>query len=442
MTPRSDHQPSTVKRAKRVLMLLENGAFSEDGRVRCEATSLAAAGYRVTVIGPAAKGEGWYKQFGPIAGYQFPTPPMANSLLGYFVEYGYAMTMIAILTFWVAIRRGFDVIHAHNPPDFLVVVGGFWRLFGKKFVFDQHDISPDMYMSRFREPGNRIIHKFLLFFEGLSCRWANHTIATNESYKRLQVERWGIPASRVTVVRNGPEAWHLQDFEPEKSIRGSEPFVIGYVGVMGHQDGVDYLLRSLAILQNELHRSDWRCVLMGRGPAMDDLQRLTTELGIEQHLHFLGWVDYEKVPSYIAATDICVVPDPSNGYNDRSTIVKLMEYMAQGRPVAAFDLPEHRVTAGDTALYAAPNDERDLARQILRLMDDASLRLQLGEAAYRRVRDQFTWKHQEANLLAAYRNVFGLEGVPCNVTLGQQDVAAQRSTETTVMESTAPVPEA
>lgn len=420
----SKHKPSNVKRGKRVLMLLENGAYSEDGRVRCEATSLAAAGYRVTVIGPAAKGEGWFKQFGPIAGYQFPTPPSADGVIGYFVEYGYAITMIAILTLWVALRRGFDVIHAHNPPDFLVVIGAFWRLFGKKFIFDQHDISPDLYRSRFKEPGNPALHKLLLFFERQSCRWANHTIATNESYKRLQVERCGIPASRVTVVRNGPEAWHLQDFEPELSIRGDEPNVIGYVGVMGQQDGIDYLLRALAILQNELHRTDWRCVLMGRGQALEELQHLASELGISERVHFLGWVDYEKVPSYIAATDICVVPDPSNDYNDRSTIVKLMEYMAQSKPVVAFDLPEHRVTAGDTALYAKPNCEHEFAQQLLRLMDDVSLRWQLGAAGQQRLMNNFTWERQQPHLLAAYRALEGTKSAHWNEAAEHREISA------------------
>jgi glycosyltransferase involved in cell wall biosynthesis len=330
---------------------------------------------------------------------------MANSFLGYFIEYGYAVTMIAVLTLWVAVRRGFDVIHAHNPPDFLVVIGGFWRLFGKKFIFDQHDISPDMYMSRFSEPGNRLVHKLLLFFERLSCRWANHTIATNDSYKRLQVERCGIPAKRVTVVRNGPEAWHLQDIEPELSIRGEEPNVIGYVGVMGHQDGIDYLLRALGILRHDFGRSDWRCVIMGTGPAMDDLRCIARDCGIANMVTFTGWIDYEKVPRHIAATDICVVPDPSNDYNDRSTIVKLMEYMAQAKPVVAFDLPEHRVTAGDTALYAKPNDEREFARQLLRLMEDRELRQRLGAAGRQRLIENFTWKHQESRLLEAYRSL-------------------------------------
>lgn len=420
----SDHKPSTGTRGKRVLMLLENSAFSEDGRVRCEATSLAAAGYRVTVIGQAAKNEGWYKQFGPIAGYQFPAPPMANGLLGYFVEYGYAMTIIALLTFWVAIRRGFDVIHAHNPPDFLVVIGGFWRLFGKKFVFDQHDLSSDMYGSRFSDSGNRVIHRLLLFFERASCRWADHVIVTNESCKRIAMERSGIDAGRVTVVRNGPEPWHLRDIKPDRSLRAGASIVIGYVGIMGPQDGVDYLLRALHILHDTLGYSDWRCILIGKGDALDQLQQMARELGIGDKLHFTGWVDYEEVPGYLAATDICVVPDPSSVYNDRSTIVKMMEYMAQAKPVVAFDLPEHRVTAGNTALYAQPNDEREFAQQLLRLMDDADLRRQLGAAGQQRLIDNFTWERQEPHLLAAYRALEGNQCAPRNEVTERREMTA------------------
>jgi len=413
-----------ARHRRRVLMLLENSAYSEDGRVRCEANSLAAAGYRVTVIGPAAEGERWYEQFGEVAGYQFPPPPSANGLLGYFVEYAYTLSIIGLLTFWVAMRRGFDVIHAHNPPDFLVVIGGIWRLFGKRFIFDQHDLAPDMYLSRFSQPGNRVLHRVLLFFERLSCRWADHVIATNDSYKRLQVERCGIPASRITVVRNGPEPWHLNHFEPDNALRGGEPNVIGYVGMMGQQDGIDYLLRALAILHREFKRSDWRCILIGKGPAMDDLRQLAKQLGITDKVHFTGWVDYEMVPSYIAATDICVVPDPSNEYNDHSTIVKVMEYMAQAKPVVAFDLPEHRVTAGDTALFARPNEERNFAQQLLRLMDDAALRRQLGDAGRRRVMESLTWEHQEAHLLAAYRSLETTANVRSHEAPERRELAA------------------
>lgn len=424
MTPPSDHQPSTVKRAKRVLMLLENGAFSEDGRVRCEANSLVAAGYRVTVIGPASQGEGWYEVFDEVVSYQFPPPPMAHGLIGYLIEYGYALTMMAMLSIWVAVRRGFDVIHAHNPPDFLVLIGGFWRLFGKKFIFDQHDLSPDMYRSRFPHGSSGVLHRVLLFFERLSCRWADQVIATNDSYKRLQIKRCGIPANRITVVRNGPEPWHLQHFEPDDSVRGGQPHVIGYVGMMGPQDGIDYLLRALGILRNDFGRRDWRCILIGKGPAKADLQQLAVELGIAEQLNFTGWVEYERVPRYIAATDICVVPDPSNEYNDHSTIVKLMEYMAQAKPVVAFDLPEHRVTAGDTALYAKPNDEREFARQLLRLFEDPDLRRQLGLAGQQRLKDHFTWERQEPHLLAAYRALEGNQCAPRNEVTEQREMTA------------------
>ncbi len=405
MSSRNSNSGSGKLRRKCVLMLLENSAYSEDGRVRCEANSLVAAGYQVTVIGPAADGERWYEVFDGVAAYQFPPPFVANGILGYLLEYSYTLSIIAALTLWVAVRRGFDVVHAHNPPDFLVLIGGFWRLFGKRFVFDQHDLAPDMYLSRFDPSGNRVLHRVLLCFERFSCRWADHVIATNESCKKVQMERGGIPASRITIVRNGPEPWHLQRFEPDDSLRNGAPNVFGYVGIMGRQDGVDYLLRALHILRHVHQRSDWRCILIGKGPAMESLRQLVEQLEIAEKVYFTGWVDYEKVPRYLAATDICVVPDPSNSYNDRSTIVKLMEYMAQAKPVVAFDLPEHRVTAGETALYARPNDEADFARQILRLMDDSTLRKRLGEAGRCRIAEQLSWQRQEAYLLEAYRSL-------------------------------------
>jgi len=423
MSSKDNANTAGTKRVRRILMLLENSAYSEDGRVRCEANSLAAAGYQVTVIGPAAEGEGWFEMFGDVAGYQFPPPPMAHGLLGYLVEYSYTLSILFVMTMWVAVRRGFDVIHAHNPPDFLVMIGAFWRLFRKKFVFDQHDLAPNMYLSRFTEPGNKFLHNVLLLFERLSCRWADHVIATNDSHKRLNIERAGVPESHITVIRNGPEPWHLHEFEPDRSLRGGAAHVFGYVGMMGQQDGIDYLLRSLDILQHEVNRSDWRCILIGKGPAMESLQQLARELGIADHVLFTGWVDYEQVPRYLAATDICVVPDPSNEYNDHSTIVKVMEYMAQAKPVVAFDLPEHRVTAGDTALYARANDERDFARQILRLMDDAELRCELGLAGRERLVNSLTWEHQESHLLTVYQKLNGIMPVPAAAAEPQELLA-------------------
>ena len=228
------------------------------------------------MISPAAAGEGWFKQFDGVAGYQFPPPPMANGLVGYVVEY--ASRFYNVCSHDVGrVTARFDVVHAHNPPDFLVVIGAFWRLFGKKFVYDQHDLAPDMYKTRFIEPPNGTLLRILEFFERQSCRWANHVIAVNESYKDAQIQRSRIPSNRITVVRNGPEPWHLNHFDPDPSLRGGASIVFGYVGMMGTQDGIDYLLRALNILNSELNRTDWRCVLIGKGPAMEDLQRLAAE---------------------------------------------------------------------------------------------------------------------------------------------------------------------
>lgn len=403
MKPGETEAKSSRPRQIRVLMLLENCAYSTDGRVQREANSLAAAGYRVTVICPKRRGERRRETFGSVVAYQYPPPPSANGVIGYVIEYGYALVATAIISLWVAFRQGFDVVHTHNPPDIFVLITGIYRLFGKRIVFDHHDLAADMYRARFTGPGNPLIHRALLFFERMSCRWAHHVITTNESYKQVDIERAGIPASRITVVRNGPESQRLKLFESNSSRRDDPRIVIGYVGVMGYQDGVDYLLRALHLLKFELGRTDWRSVLIGSGDAMESLKQTALDLEIADQIHFTGWVEYEKVPPFIGETDICVAPDPSTFYNDRSTLIKVMEYMGQAKPVVAFDLPENRVTAGDTALYATANDERDLSRNILRLMDDAGLRQSLGQAGRRRVLEQFTWKHQEPHLLEAYR---------------------------------------
>jgi glycosyltransferase involved in cell wall biosynthesis len=296
-----------------------------------------------------------------------------------------------------------------------VLIGGFWKLFGKRFIFDQHDLAPEMYWARFAGKGNRFLHQALLFFERLSCRWADQVIVANESSRRLVVARTGVRPGKVAVVRNGPEACHLQLSEPIMSLCHDPRAVIGYVGVMGHQDGVDYLLRALAQLRRDLGRSDWRCVLVGDGETVPALKKLTVELGISGHVHFTGWLDYRDVPRYIAAMDICVAPDPSNEYSDRSTIIKLMEYMAQAKPIVAFDLPEHRVTAKGSALFASANNELDFARQIARLMDDTGLRQQLGQAGRARAASTLAWSQQEAVLIGAYEKIvvphFGLQEV-------------------------------
>ena len=265
-----------------------------------------------------------------------------------------------------------------TPPDFYVAIAAFYKLFGKKFVFDHHDLSPEMYQALKGSEVRPVLHKLLVWFEKRSCRVADHVIATNESYKRMHFERSGIPPERVTVVRNGPdlERWNLM--EPDPLVDGRAETIIGYVGDMGFHDGLDYLLRSMKHLVYELGRKDVLCMLIGSGSAVPSLKRMTSDLQLEPYVWFPGYLNGDALVRHLSTANICVVPDPKNPYSDRSTMIKLAEYMALSKPIVAFDLTEHRVTAEDAAVYAEPNDEADFADHIARLMDDPDRCAEMG----------------------------------------------------------------
>ena len=388
----------------RVLMLLENNAYPNDTRVRYEARALASAGYRVMVISPMATGHGKYAVIDGVSAYRYRAAASSGGMLGFVREYAKALVATFLLTLKVAIRPGFDIIHAHNPPDMFVVIGAFYRLFGKRFVFDHHDLAPEMYRARFPE-GPGIVHRLLVLFERLTFRLSDLVISTNESYRRVAVERGGVPPERVAVVRNGPDLRRVNLVEPDPELRGRAEFILAYVGVMGVQDGIDYLLRALQHLRDELGRDNFFCVLMGKGDARLGLQDLAGSLGLDDHVWFAGHLPLNDLLPYLSAADICLDPDPSDGYNDHSTMIKMMEYMALSKPIVAFDLPEHRVTAGEAALYAIPNDELDYSRKIARLMDDPDLRARMGRVGRTRVEERLAWSHQELRLLEAYERL-------------------------------------
>jgi len=386
----------------RVLMLLENSSYPWDGRVRKEARALAAAGYRVSVICPLSPGQPWREVIDGVHVYRFPAPSAGNGFLGYLWEYGYSIVATFFLSLLVLLREGFDVVHAHNPPDTFVLVAGFYKLLGKCFVYDHHDLAPEMYYARFGGSGNRLVYHTLVLLEKLSCRFADHVIATNQSYKTVEMQRGHVPEQRITIVRNGPDLDCLQSRESGPDLRQKGKAIIGYVGLMGFQDGVDYLLRALQHLVCDLGRTDFFCVLVGTGDALPSLKSLAEQLDLAEQVLFTGWVEHTEVAHYISVADICVAPEPSNPYNDRSTAVKMMEYMALGKPVVAFDLPEHRVTAQNAAVYAHPNDELDFAEQIAALMDDPERRKKMGQIGRERIDGEFAWPYQERHLLEAY----------------------------------------
>jgi glycosyltransferase involved in cell wall biosynthesis len=389
----------------RVLMLLENMPYPQDPRVRREATALTAAGYRVSIICPSGKGQPRRETVNGVHVYRYAPPPPANGLLGYGWEYGYSMVAAFLISLMIFVREGFDVVHAHNPPDLFVFIAAFYKLFGKRFIFDHHDLSPEMYQARFPGGGSALVSNVLVFLEKLTCRLADRVLATNESYKKVEMERGRVPEKRITIVRNGIELHRLRPIESDCAPPRMVEAIIGYVGVMGVQDGIDYLLRALHHLVRDLGRTDFCCFLVGYGDAWADSKALAEQLGLDEYVLFTGEMSNDALLLYLSAVDICVDPDPSNPYNDRSTMIKMMEYMALGKPIVAFDLPEHRFTAQQAAIYVTPNDEREFARALAQLMDDPLRRAALGAFGRRRIETQLAWDFSIPNLLAAYRAV-------------------------------------
>jgi glycosyltransferase involved in cell wall biosynthesis len=394
--------------AGRVLMLVENNSYPKDPRVRREAEVLKSAGYEVAVVSPAEKNQKWRQMVNGIHVYRYPAPPAANGVAGYLYEYTYSLMSMFFLSLWVWVQLGFDIIHAANPPDTLVFIAAFYKLFGKRFIFDHHDLAPEMYYARFPQGGNRLIYRLLLFCEKLSCRLADRVLATNASYKAVEMSRGGVAENHITIVRNGPVLKRMeQPANPDLKLKSRADTIIAYAGIIAVQDGVDFLLRAVCHLVYNLRKTNLLCVVIGDGDALPDLKRLGQELGIADYVYFTGWVeDPEIYAGYIATADICVDPSPSNPYSDRCTTIKMMEYMAASKPIVAFDLPEHRFTAESSAIYARANDEAEFARAIAELMEDAPRRRSMGAAGRHRIEHQLAWHYSAPKLLDAYRGLF------------------------------------
>ncbi len=385
----------------RVLMLLENSTYPVDPRVRQEAKTLSEAGYQVSVICPRATNQPWCENDNGVSIFRYPSL-QAQGFLGYILEYSYSLAAMSILSLIVWVYSGFDVIHAANPPDSAVFIALFYKLFGKRFVFDHHDIAPEMYLVRYKNKGSQVVYRILVWLEKTSCRFADHVIATNQSHKNVEMQRGLVPEDHITIVRNGPAMACLNLARPDTCSREKEKVVFGYIGVIGPQDGLDYLLRALQLLNTVLQRNDFSCMIIGEGSALAELKIQAKHLGLLQYVSFTGFLPQAEALKRLSTVDICVDPDPSNIYNDRCTMIKLMEYMALGKPIVAFDLPEHHVTAGDAALYARPNEELDFARQIMTLMDDYQRRAKMGQIGMKRVENELAWSYQAQKLLDAY----------------------------------------
>lgn len=393
-------------RPGRILILVENLPSPFDRRVWQEATTLHANGYEVSIICPT--GKGYEKKYEVIQGvhiYRYDLLLEAKGAIGYLMEYSLALFHTFRLAWKVQFARGFDVIHACNPPDLFFLIGAFFRLFmHKRFLFDHHDINPELYEAKF---GRRdFFYKLMLLLERWTFKAADVSIATNESYKRIAIERGGMAPDKVYVVRSGPQLDRLRLLPPKEELKRGRKYLVGYVGVMGAQEGIDYLLQAAHYIIKEMGRSDVHFGLVGGGTSLDEMKEMATNLGIADFVTFTGRVPDKELLEMLNTADVCVNPDVANEMNDKSTMNKIMEYMALGKPIVQFDLIEGRVSAQEASLYAGKNDPVDMALKIVALLDDPERRMRMGEFGRNRVVNELEWQYEAPKLLAAYKEIF------------------------------------
>lgn len=401
-------EPSRDPKTIGVCIIVENMAVPRDPRVWREAVTLAQEGYRVSVICP--KQQGFRRSRETLDGIEIYRHSVweASGFPGHFAEYAWALAAEFLLALRVFARTRFRVLQACNPPDSIFAIALFFRIFGVRFVFDQHDPAPEFFEARFH--GKPILYKMLRLAERLTFQSSHAALVTNESCKEIAITRGGVPPERCFVVRNCPG---LNDFPPRavnEELKRGKRYLVVYVGVMGSQDGVDLLIDSAAYVTRTKGRTDVGFVLIGDGTEARRMRARASERGLDEFVRFTGALYGEDLKAYLAAADVGVAPDPSNPFNDKLTMIKILEYMASGLPVVLFDLPEGRNSAGGAALYARPNDPGDFGEKILSVLDSDALRRRLGESGRRRIVEGMNWESERVKLLEAYRTALGGRG--------------------------------
>ncbi|MET9791116.1 glycosyltransferase family 4 protein [Streptomyces canus] len=390
---------------RRALILVENLSVPFDRRVWQECTTLRDAGWTVHVICPQGEKRDTEPEaeIDGIRIHRYPLRAATGGPAGYLREYGSALWHTARLARKVG---PVDVVHACNPPDLLFLPALWLKRRGARFVFDQHDLVPELYLSRF-DRGEDLLYRAVCALERRTYRAADIVLATNESYRDVAMRRGGRRPEDVFVVRSAPAIERFQPVPPEPELKRGKPHLLCYLGVMGPQDGVDYALRALAKLRDEFGRTDWHAVFVGAGDAFDAMVELSRQLGLSEQVQFTGRIPDADLVRYLSTADVCLSPDPRNPLNDVSTMNKVLEYMAMGRPIVSFDLKEARVSAGDAAVYAPANDEAEFAKLITLLLDDPEKRAEMGEIGQERISGPLSWRNSQASLLAAYAAACG-----------------------------------
>ncbi len=387
-----------------------------------EASSLHNAGYEVTVLCPRAKGaELGYEMIGGVRVYRHPMPQEGNSAVGYLWEYGCAIFWEFWYVWWIYLRHGFHVIQGCNPPDNIFLVALPFKLFGVKYIFDHHDAIPELYLSKYDNRG--FLYKTQVLLEKWTYRFSDVVMATNASYSDLAVNRGGVAPDNIFIVRNGPDLETFKLVPSNATLKHGKKYLVGYVGTMSDQDGLDILIEVALHLKNA-GRADVHFTCVGGGPGLASLRKMVHDKNLGDMMNFTGRVSDEDLLEILSTADVCVNPDKPCEMNDISTMIKIMEYMALGKPIVQFNLREGRFSAQDAAVYADPgNQVSDFAAKIVWLLDNPEERVRMGEFGRRRVEKELAWEYSVQNLLAAYTRAFTKRGWPGQQTVRHVDRA-------------------
>jgi glycosyltransferase involved in cell wall biosynthesis len=387
---------------KKVLIFIEDGTFTYDNRVIQETNALLNAGWAVTVISEKSNEDPYYRKVNENLHTYFFPKPTARGTLGHILEHSISIVLGSLLSFWIYLRHGFSIFHACNPMDILWIIALPYKILGVKFIYDQHDLCPELYLSR---GGSKkgLLYKILIYLEKCSYNIADVVISTNESFKKIALKRGGVKPQQVFVVRNGPNLEQFKPTKPKIGLKRNGNILVGYLGNMNPQDGVDCLLEAAheIVINRQYHKIAF--ILIGGGSVQMNLKQQSAELGLKDYVKFTGRLKPDdQMMSILSACDICVQPDLINPLNDKTTMCKAMEYMALNKPVVAFDLLETRVSCGDAATYVYENSSVALADKIMELVDDPEKRLEMGSKGRSRIKSKFSWSHSIPNLLNAY----------------------------------------
>lgn len=405
--------------------MLTESNFPLDTRIRQEADTLVQNGHHVSIIAIKENDQLFFESKNGINIYRVPKIEifkygkqaastkltffskrlkLLKAIVGYGFEYFYFTFICFCLSFFILIKDKFNVIHTHNPPDTLFIIPLFYKIFGIKFVYDHHDLSPDLFLEKYKSKG-KIIYRLLLLLERLSCRSANLVIATNESYKKIEIKRCGVKPEDIFVVRNGPKLDELKITEPVQSLKNTKKTILCYIGAINNQDGLDYLLDAFSKIVHKYMMKNIILLIVGDGDYLYKIKELAKELSIDDFIIFTGYVsDRNEINRYLSSADIFVDSAPYSFLNDNSTFIKHMEYMVFQKPVVSFKLKESMFSLGDAGVFVEANDTDKYAKAIINLINDKDMRRKLGESGKKRIKE-LSWDKVSIPLLQAYKQI-------------------------------------